>query len=183
MSYYANGGGALCLKTTIPDEIGEKLSDIFDDVGDSPDDGLWLTFEYNDYDDDTMRDAMEMVAPYAKSGSVEFSGEDGEKWRFYFYDGKVRYENGRTVYEPENKAEYQDNRLELIGTLIDAVEDWLESKGITSQDIQCDDRDDAIKQGCDPDSLAIIYGSDFDILSTSFEETLINSGLLEMERY
>ena len=118
MSYYANGGGVLCLKTTIPDEIGKKLSDIFQDVGDSPDGGLWLTFEFNKYDDDTMRDAMEMVAPYAKSGSVEFCGEDGERWRFYFYDGKVRYENGRTVYEPVR----------------DWIESLLEDGGYPSQD-------------------------------------------------
>ena len=74
-----------------------------------------------------------------------------------------------------------EDRLEMLGVIIDIFEDWLTSKGITAADIPCEDRDQAIKDGDDPDRLAIIYGQDYDILTGSFEDTLIKAGLLERE--
>ena len=72
-------------------------------------------------------------------------------------------------------------RMEMLGCMVDIVEDWLESKGITAEDIQCEDREFDIEHGCDPEELAIIYGSDYDHLTGEFEELLINFGLLEYE--
>ena len=64
------------------------------------------------------------------------------------------------------------DRLELLGTLVDIVEDWLDSKGIIVEN---------------PDKLqdemaANIYGEDYFTLESGFEETLINYGLLEPEK-
>ena len=58
----------------------------------------------------------------------------------------------------------QADRCELFGCLIDAVEDFLEEKGITPADIPNDERED--------DSSAIIYGSDYDDLANRFSEVL-----------
>lgn len=58
----------------------------------------------------------------------------------------------------------QDERCELWGCLIDVVEDWLESKGITPDDIPNDDREDG--------DAAIIYGCDYDILADGFAAVL-----------
>lgn len=58
----------------------------------------------------------------------------------------------------------QADRCELFGLLIDVVEDFLEEKGITSEDISNDERDS--------DSDAIIYGSDYDDLTNRFSEVL-----------
>ncbi len=58
----------------------------------------------------------------------------------------------------------QDDRCELWGCLIDVVEDWLESRGITPDDIPNDDREEG-------DS-AIIYGCDYDILADGFAAVL-----------
>lgn len=58
----------------------------------------------------------------------------------------------------------QADRCELFGLLIDAVEDFLEEKGITPEDIPNDERDS--------DSDAIIYGSDYDDLANRFSEVL-----------
>lgn len=60
----------------------------------------------------------------------------------------------------------QADRCELFGLLIDVVEDFLEEKGITPEDIPNDERDS------DSDSDAIIYGSDYDDLANRFSEVL-----------
>lgn len=50
---------------------------------------------------------------------------------------------------------------ETIGAMVDTVEDFLEEKGITKNDIPNNERED------DPDA-AIIYGSDYDELADKF---------------
>lgn len=72
-------------------------------------------------------------------------------------------------------------RMEFFGTMVDIVEDWLESKGITADDIPCEDRDQAIADGEAPEDCAIIYGEDYDHLTGEFEELLIAYGLIEKE--
>lgn len=72
-------------------------------------------------------------------------------------------------------------RMELFGTMVDIVEDWLESKGITRDDIHCEDRDKAIADGEAPKDCAIIYGEDYDYLTGEFEKLLIECGLIEKE--
>ena len=182
MSYYAHGGGRVMLNGYyVPEEVLLILNQDFSWVERSPDNGLWFEFEENRYYDDKVREGMNKLAPYVKSGNVTFTGEDGESWRFSFYNGKVRYEVGRMVYYPENKDERHSERLELLGVLADIVEDWLESKGITPEDIPCEDRDQAIIDGEDPEGLAMIYGEDYDHLTGEFEELLINYGLIEKE--
>ena len=181
MGYYANGGGQVVLKDNVPQDVIEILEKDFAEVADSPDGGLWMTFEYDKYYDDEITEAMNKLAPYVKSGNVEFTGEDDSVWRFHFYDGKVRYEVGRTVFEPRDGAERHSERLEMLGIFADIVEDWLESKGIAAEDIHCDDREQAIADGEDPEGLALIYGEDYSKLTGQFEEMLINYGLIEEE--
>lgn len=182
MGYYANGGGQVVLKDKVPEDVLGILEKDFAEVAGSPDGGLWMAFEYDKYYDDEITESMNKLAPYVKSGNVEFTGEDDCVWRFHFYDGKVRYEVGRTVFEPMDGAERHSERLELLGSLADIVEDWLESKEITPGDIPNEDRNKAaIADGADPADGAIIYGEDYDTLTGQFEEALINAGLLEEE--
>ena len=74
-------------------------------------------------------------------------------------------------------------RMEFLGTMIDIVEDWLESKGITQDNIPCEDRAQAIADGEAAEDCAIIYGEDYDHLTGEFEELLINYGLIEKEEF
>ena len=62
------------------------------------------------------------------------------------------------------------DRCELLGCLIDTVEDFLEEKGVTADMIPNDERDEdkAADDGCN----ALIYGSDYDDLSSRFSEIL-----------
>lgn len=68
-----------------------------------------------------------------------------------------------------NASLSQADRSELFGALIDVVEDWLEEKGITPEQILNPERDE--------DNPAIIYGCDFDILADKF------SAVLGVDRY
>lgn len=68
------------------------------------------------------------------------------------------------------KIHTNSDRCELLGCLIDAVEDFLEEKGVTVDMIPNDERDEdrEADDGCN----ALIYGSDYDDLSSRFSEIL-----------
>ena len=100
MSYKAHGGGQVTIKKEIPAEVIEKLADVFDEVSDSPDGGLWLTYyEDKNYYGDDVQDALNELAPYTKTGSIEFIDENGEAWRFRFHYGDMFEEKGNVVFE------------------------------------------------------------------------------------
>ena len=63
---------------------------------------------------------------------------------------------------------------EVIGQIIDTFEDFLEEKGIDIPNDEKDDRDD-------PDSAAIIYGTDYGNLQSALEELMLNWGVVEKE--
>lgn len=68
------------------------------------------------------------------------------------------------------KIHTNSDRCELLGCLIDAVEDFLVEKGVTADMIPNDERDEdrEADEGCN----ALIYGSDYDDLSSRFSEIL-----------
>ncbi len=59
---------------------------------------------------------------------------------------------------------------ELLGLLIDSFEDFLESKGISSEMMQNSDIDSAADN--DTENTAIIYGQDYDSLANSIAAIL-----------
>jgi len=69
----------------------------------------------------------------------------------------------------------KQERLVLLGQIVDIFEDFLEEKGIT---IPNDEKEKAIKDGEDPDSICNIYGTDYGVLSDSIEQTLIKWDIL-----
>lgn len=69
---------------------------------------------------------------------------------------------------PARKITDNSDRLETIGSVIDIFEDFLEEKGIS---IRNDERDE------DPHA-AIIYGTDYSILSDRIEALLVVLGVL-----
>lgn len=67
-----------------------------------------------------------------------------------------------------------NEKAELLGELVDVVEDMLEARGVTlpAPEIDIDD---------DEDNAAIIRGSDYDEMAGGFCETLENWNLVESE--
>ncbi len=74
----------------------------------------------------------------------------------------VSYKNNKVISNDMPEAD----KCELFGVLIDTVEDWLDSKGITTDDIPNDEREQ------EDENAAIIYGSDYDYLAEKFAEIL-----------
>ncbi len=63
----------------------------------------------------------------------------------------------------------EDRQRLLPFEIVKAFEDFLSEKGIS---IANEERDEAIKDGEDPEQLAIIYGSDFGLLEDKIKELL-----------
>ena len=88
---------------------------------------------------------------------------DWMDYRKYALDNiNVSYKNNKVISNDMSEAD----KCELLGVLIDVVEDWLDSKGITTDDISNDEREP------EDESAAIIYGSDYDYLADKFAEIL-----------
>lgn len=106
--------------------------------------------------------------------SEEYGAFRGEDSCHYDADGKD-FCTWHVVRLPVEEAPVipnvlsQSDRCELFGILIDAVEDFLEGKGVTHDMIPNDERDD--------EDAALIYGSDYDYLADRF------SAILGVERY
>lgn len=64
---------------------------------------------------------------------------------------------------------------EFIGQIIDTFEDFLEEKGVK---IPNEEKQEAISQGEDPESIAILYGSDYGNLEDQIREILENWNLM-----
>lgn len=91
--------------------------------------------------------------------TLEWMGGDSRKIfaNEYIDDRNVPYPQEHAI----NEYMPQSERMELWGRLIDVVEDWLEEKGITAEDIPNEEREDN-------ENAAIIYGSDYDYLADRF---------------
>jgi len=69
----------------------------------------------------------------------------------------------------------EQDKLELLGQIIDIFEDFLEEKGVTIPNCE---KEEAVEDGEDPDSVCNIYGTDYGDLSDQIEHTLIMWGLI-----
>lgn len=86
------------------------------------------------------------------------------------YDATVEeYDRWFMDHEPEEME--HENRMEMLGQIIDIFEDFLDSKRITIPNDEKDEDADA----------ANIYGTDYGFLSDQIEATLINWGLIAEE--
>ena len=110
------------------------------------------------------------------SGEIDFSGYDkstlmDSRFRMYYVsDGsKWIYQDAVESYPVVSS---HSERLEFIGRFIDIMEDFLEEKEIQLPNDEKDGDDDA----------AIIYGSDYDTLSSKIEDLLIGYKVLDAEK-
>ena len=81
-------------------------------------------------------------------------------------------ENLSEILEIWETSEIKENREEFFGKIIDQVETYLEVFGYEQNDIHSKKRNQAIADDKDSDGLALIYGEDYDFLSTKFAEIL-----------
>ena len=171
MGYYAEGAGDLVLKNGCTADMVGAICGAFD-IDEHPMNGdIGLVYSWNDYDEEAVVQNLETLAKHVASGDVEFTGEDNFKWRFRFKDGKVQEQDSRLIYEPANQTERWCANEELVGTLLDVVEDFLERRGFTTEDFPNDDRED--------DNPAMLIGIDAAELMDNFKEVLKNAELIK----
>ena len=79
-------------------------------------------------------------------------------------------------------AKYNTNKVtnadlpELVGQILDTFEDFLEAKGIN---IENPEKAEAVADGEDPESICILYGTDYGDLQSDIEDILVNWKLAE----
>ena len=134
----------------------------------------------------------EMLAMQTDGDKIVFDGDVADlftEWEYTNgFGGEIwacenEWKQCEAKAEPPKTTMDHSERMEFFGCMADIVEDWLESKGITADDIPCEDRDQAIADGEAAEDCAIIYGEDYDHLTGEFEELLINCGLIEKEEH
>ena len=81
------------------------------------------------------------------------------------------------VDQEDKPVEESDNseRLETIASFIEVFEDFLEEKGV---EIPNPEKEEAVRDGEDPDSIAPICGTDYGNLSDRIEDLLVRYGVL-----
>ena len=58
--------------------------------------GIWGDEKY--YEDEVYQ-FLKAIAPFTTEGEIEYTGEDGEAWRFHFRNGSWYEDRGRIVYD------------------------------------------------------------------------------------
>lgn len=65
---------------------------------------------------------------------------------------------------------------EFVGQIIDIFEDFLEEKGVN---IENPEKTEAVADGEDPESICILYGTDYGALQSAIEDRLVAWKLAE----
>lgn len=70
----------------------------------------------------------------------------------------------------------REDLTEFVGQILDIFEDFLAEKGI---EIENEEKQEAIEDGEDPESICILYGTDYGMLQAEIEQTLVAWELAE----
>lgn len=190
--HYDNVFGVVHLKESydkIPKSIREEIENCYIVTRNEKSDGHEYDLEpaSDNYEfwDEALQEVLEKFVPYVDEHSesyVEFlCAIYWEVTRIKITPNGLEHQIGRVIYENADQSAEHSKRLELLGSIIESLEDFLERKGITKDDIPCEDRDEAIRAGEDPEGLCLIYGCDYGDLENEIEQILINYGLLNPE--
>lgn len=105
MGYYASGEGGVFVKPENDiDEVYRILEDymLVDSIEASdPPRFIGLLWEYSKYYDDSVIEALDLIADKISSGELRFVGDDGYQWKFVFEDGKWIEKDGEVLFDSE----------------------------------------------------------------------------------
>lgn len=128
MGYYAAGGGEIKLKQVeLPLLVMTRLNDTFEYkvYNDNPE---TILIDYdNKYHEDSVIETLDALTPYVESGCIQFTGEDGGRWRFRFINGEWVEENGKITWSREQKFSDEDKKR-IISELIDVFYSFSDGK-------------------------------------------------------
>ena len=123
MSYYATLGGGIVVEENNFNEVLEKAEKIFP-CAEKWKDKIEVS-GYDNYHEEEIQDFLNEIAPYTESGEIFFTGEDDTRWKFKFTGSNWEEFNSKCVYEGEPFIESSSDKGELVGQLIDQIQDNL----------------------------------------------------------
>ena len=91
MGYCADVDGSIKVKEAkYVDLVLELLeeSEAFEDVSDGGNNAIFVTTYGWKYHEEDFPQIYGTIAPYIESADIEFTGDDGEKWKHSFEDGQ-----------------------------------------------------------------------------------------------
>ena len=127
MGYHANYDGYIKFNTRPVPGILDLMNETFANFR-YEDDLNECTFGgFERYRSEDIKKALDSTSRYAKSGKVEYDGDDYTHWRFLFDNGEWIEEEGSVYYESELPLQDRDQREEFYGRLIDIVQDCMDN--------------------------------------------------------
>lgn len=115
MGYYAYGNGSVLLKNGINKEelfkkLDEKLNDAFGLEYEFNKAGMIDITDYENYSEEDIMEFLNILIPYIKEGSIEYSGDDDYHWKFVFNEKDQKWDefDGEVYYSLED---FSDNDL------------------------------------------------------------------------
>lgn len=115
MGYYAYGNGSVLLKNGINKEelfkkLDEKLNDAFGLEYEFNKAGMIDITDYENYSEEDIMEFLNILIPYIKEGSIEYSGDDDYHWKFVFNEKDQKWDefDGEVCYSLED---FSDNDL------------------------------------------------------------------------
>lgn len=115
MGYYAYGNGSVLLKNGINKEelfkkLDEKLNDAFGLEYEFNKVGMIDITDYENYSEEDIMEFLNILIPYIKEGSIEYSGDDDYHWKFVFNEKDQKWDefDGEVYYSLED---FSDNDL------------------------------------------------------------------------
>ena len=115
MGYYAYGNGSVLLKNGINKEelfkkLDEKLNDAFGLEYEFNKAGMIDITDYENYSAEDIMEFLNILIPYIKEGSIEYSGDDDYHWKFVFNEKDQKWDefDGEVYYSLED---FSDNDL------------------------------------------------------------------------
>jgi hypothetical protein len=125
MGYYASGNGTINFKEEPSEELLKNFGWVIDYY---KYDNKSISVGFNDkYNEDAIEAALNELAPYTKSGEMEFVGEDGAIWRFIFDKDEWKEESGTRMYDSEIPDFRGDRKDDFIGYIIDIIQDTMDN--------------------------------------------------------
>ena len=178
MGYCAYGYGQIYPRNNgIPDGALAELDDMdefyvvrYDIVHDGNDE--WFLQHEDNFHSDSAAEYLNKLAPYLESGEVDMTGDDDAHWKYVFSKGGWAEYRGHVVYDDEVRPRPnigEDKKLEFIGGIIEAVEQFLDEKGIV---IENPDKE----QSENPSN---IYGCDYGDMECKIGAVLKSWGVIE----
>ena len=127
MGYYANYSGNITFNERPSGELLHMVNTCFQEFHYDENRRECEFSGYEKYYEERIKNPLTLIKDITKLGEINFNGDDGKSWRFFFKDGEWIEEDGIIYYESEIPLNNKDEKEEFLGRLIDIAQDCLDN--------------------------------------------------------